>query len=100
MPKACKIYYGACGKIDHHNRLREMTGVDRCFRTNDWATHVNLGIMSMMFVDSYLLYKTSRGDSYTRTPREFFELLACDLIDQNTPQASNQGTPTQSRVQN
>ena len=37
IPRASEIYFDACGAIDQHNRVRKMAGIDKRFRTNDWA---------------------------------------------------------------
>ena len=54
----------------------------------------------MMFVDAYLLYKAFRGDNAKKyPPREFFEQLACNMIDMNTRRVTFKGTPkTQSGI--
>ena len=81
MPRASEIYYNACGMVDSHNRIREMCGIDKRLRTNNWATRVNFLILSMIFVDAYLLYKACCGDSAKENPKMFFEKLAAELID-------------------
>ena len=81
MPRASEIYYDACGMVDSHNRIRKMCGIDKRLRTNNWATRVNFSILSMIFVDAYLLYKACCGDSAKENPKMFFEKLAAELID-------------------
>ena len=96
MPYSTDVYFTACGKIDQHNKVREECGVDKRFRTNDWAIHVNFSILSMIFVDSFLLYKACCGSSAKYTLQAFFEQLASQLIDLvvDTPKEStNEGTP-------
>ena len=91
MPRASEIYFDACGMIDSHNRIREMSGIDRHIRTNNWATRVNLSILAMIFVDSYLLYKACGGQNASLNPKLYFEKLAQELIDTNE---DNEGTKT------
>ena len=38
LPEAAELYFEGCGKIDHHNRTRHHCGIDKKFRTNNWAT--------------------------------------------------------------
>jgi Transposase IS4 len=48
QPKATEIYYSTCGKIDQHNRDRQATlGLERQIKTHDWASRVNMSILSM-----------------------------------------------------
>ena len=60
---------------------------------------MNFSILSMIFVDSYLLYKACCGPSNKHTPQSFFEEMACQLIDfiieppkAQQPQQSTKGT--------
>ena len=41
----------------------------------------NLGLLSMLFSDTWLLYRAARGDGLDLNSQEFFELLAAELID-------------------
>ena len=81
MPRASEMYFDACGMIDSHNRIREMCGIDRRIRTRNWATRVNFSILSMIFVDAFLLYKACCGQKAKLNPKEYFEKLAAELID-------------------
>ena len=49
-------------------------------RTHNWSTRVNLGILSMMFVDAFLLYKACCGKAAKYDPKEFFEMLASEML--------------------
>ena len=58
QPKACETYYSVCGKVDHHNRHRQDSlCVERKLVTDDWSKRVNLSILSMIIVDTWLIYK-------------------------------------------
>jgi Transposase IS4 len=49
VPKASAIYYGACGKIDQHNRCRQDTlNIEKKLETKIWNRRVN---MSIFFCD-------------------------------------------------
>ena len=80
MPRASQLYFDACGMIDSHNRLCELSGIEKRVRTQNWATRVNLGILSMMYVDAYLLYRASCGTSAKLDPKQFFEQLASKML--------------------
>lgn len=81
QPLACSIYYGACGKIDQHNRLRQQSlELERKVKTHMWDRRVNLSIFAMVVCDAYLLAAGCQGVKVGE-PRFFFELLAEQLID-------------------
>ena len=94
MPRASEVYYDACGMVDSHNRIREMCGIDKRLRTNNWATRVNFSILSMIFVDAYLLYKACCGERAKENPKMFFEKLAAELIDFSM---ADEGTKTRGK---
>ena len=73
-----------------------MCGIDSRFHTKNWELRVNMGIMSMMFTDAWLLYKASRGASLSITPQHFFEVMACQMIDTDV---HFRGTKTQQGLQ-
>ena len=81
MPVAANMYYNAANMIDRHNRIRSECNIDRKFKTNDWATRVNFGILGMLFTDAYLLYKACRGPKADLSSRLFFAKLLEALID-------------------
>ena len=57
QPRAAEIYYSTCGKIDQHNRRSHDTlKHEKKVETNDWSKRVNLSILGMIIVDSYLIY--------------------------------------------
>ena len=81
MPCATRMYFDSCDKIDHHNRICKLIGIDIYVGTNSWSMRVNLGILSMMFTDAHLLFKACRGHHCDMSPRDIFEQLATELID-------------------
>ena len=78
MPDAAN---NAANMIDRHNRIRAECSIDRRFKTNNWATRVNFGILEMLFTDAYLLYKACRGPRADLSSRLFFAKLAEALIN-------------------
>ena len=69
MPRASELYFEGCGMIDSHNFIRKMCGIEKRVRTQSWSTRVNLGIVAMMFVDAFLLYKACCGKSAKLDPK-------------------------------
>ena len=49
----------------------------------DWSMKFALTILSIIFTDSYFLYKGARGNENKLTSIEFFENLSAELIDCN-----------------
>ena len=70
QPEAAEICYSACAKIDRHNRCRQ---ADLCLEkkigTLDWSMRVNMSILGMCIVDSWLAYKTCNGTRCFKTQR-------------------------------
>ena len=55
--KICEIYYDVCGMIDQHKRHRQDTlMVERKSVTDNWTKRVNLSILTMFMVDTWLVY--------------------------------------------
>ena len=80
QPKASELYYDVCGKIDHHNRRRHDTlRLERKVEVKDWSKRVNLSILGMIIVDSFLLYH-HLVNKEEKEP-DFYNLLAEELID-------------------
>ena len=80
QPKACEIYYRACGKIDGHNRHRQATlMLETKLPTQDWSKRVNMSLFAMTVVDSWLTF--SACTDATETQKEYYSLLAEELID-------------------
>ena len=82
QPKVCEIYYSACAQIDRHNRCRQDDlDLEKKVGTKDWSFRVNCSLLSMVIVDSWLLYSGAQGSRYHLGQRQFYETLATELID-------------------
>jgi len=80
QPKACELYYSACGQIDRHNRCRQDDlNVEKKIGTLRWDMRLNLSLLSMCIVDTWLLYKGAT--TTTENQKLFYERLAEELID-------------------
>ena len=99
QPKVAEIYYFTCGKIDMHNRCRQQDlRLERKLKTTDWSQRVNLTLLAMCIVDSWLCY--SQCTKTKETQKEFYTSLAEELIDNNFDNVrhmrrSPRSTPTQ-----
>jgi hypothetical protein len=80
QPKASEIYYNTCGRIDQHNRHRADTlTLEKKFRVHNWDMRVNMTILGMIIVDTWLVY---RGCTETvEKQKDFYLSLAEELID-------------------
>ena len=68
--------------IDSHNRLRQDgLKMEKKLETKKWSKHVNLSIMSMIIVDSFLVCKGCTG--VKETFNEFIHKLADELLECN-----------------
>ena len=77
-------YYDSCAMIDRHNRIRQADlMLERKYKTWDWARRMNFTILGMIVTDAYLLMKhcQQKINAPDITPREFVEVLAAQLID-------------------
>lgn len=95
QPAAAEIYYSACAAVDHHNRHRQDTlCIERKLVTHDWSKRVNLSILAIIIVDTWLAYKlmtfvhdeNQTGEAETTTnevQKDFYCHLAAELIDNN-----------------
>ena len=82
QPAACAIYYGACGKIDQHNKLRQSSlMLETKLKTTVWSRRVNMSLLGMMIVDSFLLAQGCQGVRRWGTASDFFVALSEQLID-------------------
>ena len=88
QPKAAEVYYSACGKIDHSNRIRQNEfQMERKLETKQWDIRVNTSILGMIDVDTYLLGKQCKWWD-DKDPKEFHYNLAEEMIE-NTWDARN-----------
>jgi Transposase IS4 len=82
--KVAEVYYSACARIDQHNRCRrDDLGLKRSLQTHDRSVLVNLTLLGMIVVDSWLLHTGARGPLQTMLQNEFYESPALELIDNN-----------------
>jgi len=82
QPEAAELYYSACGKIDQHNRHRQAgLMLETKLKTMNWHTRMNLTLLGMVIVDSFLLMQGCHGSSKAMDQRLFYEKLAEELID-------------------
>jgi hypothetical protein len=80
QPKVSALYYTSAAKTDQHNRTRQddlATG--RKLVTQDWSKRVNLSVLSMIIVDTYLAHKHCTGSE--ESPNLFFHKLAEEMIN-------------------
>ena len=67
--------------IDRHNRHRQdALGIENKLVTQSWSMRVNLTILSMIVVDTWLAYKQCRSKQ-VENQKSFYTLLAEELID-------------------
>jgi hypothetical protein len=83
QPRAIATYYKGAGTIDRHNRIRaDKLQMDRNLGTKDWAERFNLGILGIICVDAYPLFKgVVHSSNRTTSCLEFFGKLADELIE-------------------
>lgn len=82
QPKVTEIYYQACSRIDRLNRCRQDDlCLERKFVTQDWSKRVNLSILGMCIVDSWLLYSGSTAHNVKLKQSSFYEYPAVELIE-------------------
>ena len=96
QPKASKLYYSCCAKIDQHNRSRQDSlDLEKKLGTQAWDMRANLGIFGMCVVDAWLCYKNSMETDELQ--EDFYLSLSEELIDNNYDGRvlrSNGGTPS------
>lgn len=84
QPEAVEFYYSACAKIDQHNRCRQKDlQLERKIGTLDWSMRVNLSLVGMCVVDSWLAFKACKGSRCMVDQRDFYNKLTEQLIDNN-----------------
>jgi len=82
QPQVAEVYYQSCAQIDRLNRCRQddLRLEHKC-GTHDWSTRVNMSILGMCVVDSWILYAGARGPLGRETQAQFYEDLEADLIE-------------------
>lgn len=82
QPRVVEHYYGGCAAIDQHNRHRQDTlSLERKIEVKGWDKRVNIGLLAVCIVDSWLLYKGGRGAKPALTQNRFYERLAEELVE-------------------
>jgi len=72
LPQVVQAYYACCAKIDRHNRSRQNDlQLEQKLPTHYWSMRVNLSLLGMCVVDSWLLYSGARGATAVLTQRQF-----------------------------
>ena len=85
QPHAIEIYYSVCAKIDQHNCCRQdILNMEKRIETQSWAFRVNTSLLSMIIVDSWLVYSQSQENNSYLCQSEYYEHLATQLIDNNS----------------
>jgi hypothetical protein len=65
QPKAAKLYYDTCGKIDQRNRDRQAKlGLKVKLKTQDWSKHVRLTILLMCIMDAWKVWSRITTDPH------------------------------------
>ena len=55
QPKGCALYYNYCAMVDRHNRCRQKKlSLERKLVTRDWSKRINISLLSICIVDSWL----------------------------------------------
>jgi hypothetical protein len=89
QPQFVEQYYSACSAVDRHNRCRQADlKLEQKVKTHDWSYRVNMSLLGICIVDSWLLYSGARGFRSHMTQREFYERLAEELIDNDYEKVS------------
>ena len=83
QPLATEIYYETCGKIDQHNRhWQDTLMLEKKVEVKRWDARVNLSLLAMMFVDTWLVYsQCTNAQESNYTQKQFYTDLAEELID-------------------
>jgi hypothetical protein len=62
QPHVAELYHNSCSKIDRHNRCRQDDLLlERKYQTHDWPVRVCHSLLSIVGVDTWLLYAGARG---------------------------------------
>ena len=82
QPNVAEVYYPYCADIDRHNRCRkDNLRLEHKYGTHNWSTRVNLSILRMCVVDSWMLFFGTRGPVGRETQVHFYKDLAADLSE-------------------
>jgi hypothetical protein len=85
QPKCAEVYYKGNARIDQHNRVRQAgLNLEKKIATMDLSKRASISLFGMMVVDAYQLALGCQGrnnGNHTCEPRQFFETLAAELIE-------------------
>ena len=88
QPKVCHLYYQTFSSIDQHNRCCYTDlKLEKNLRTKEWSLRVNMTILGMIIVDSWILMDGihPKSSQYTHmepvSQRKFYLDLAEQMID-------------------
>lgn len=82
IPEVAESYYLSAAQIDRHNRVRQCdVDLEKTFKVREWSFRVNTTMLSIIIVDSWLLYKGGMAGRDRMEPHDFFSVLAEELID-------------------
>ena len=98
--KVVQLYYLICSKIDQHNHCRqEDLDIEKKIKTKSWSFSVNSMLLSMVIVDSWLIYREFHGNKTHYSQNDFYEDLAIELIDLDLcPTSSLSTSPTEVQI--
>ena len=82
QPEVAATYYSCAAQIDQQNRCRqEYLRLEQKFVTHDWSQRVNLSLLGMCLVDTWISHTGARGPAATLKQAAFHQELAIGLID-------------------
>lgn len=82
IPKVVEKYYKCASRIDQHNRCRQAdVDLERTMQVHDSSFRVHCTLLSIIFVDSWLLYKQGSSQNDYISPNKFYTWLAHGLIE-------------------
>jgi Transposase IS4 len=83
QPKAAELYYSSCTRIDQHNRCpQDDLQLERKYVMTSWSMRVNMTLLGIIIVDSWLLCPGARGAN-AGLQSDLYEELATDLVFNN-----------------
>jgi Transposase IS4 len=82
QPAAAEVYYDTCAQIERHNRCRQDDlMLERKLVTSSWSMRLNMSILGIVIVDSWLAWRGCKGSANGIQKREFYVALAEELTD-------------------
>jgi len=96
QPQVVETYDQCSAQIDRHNRCRQDDlQLEHKLIRHDWLMRVNLSLLGMCVVDTWMLYSGAHGTAAELTQNQFYEDLAAEQIDNtfNTVGLRARGAP-------